>query len=993
MENNKSGALELDRNEQLEDERKRFKIMLDTLPISCCLVTRDLLCLECNTKAIELAGYESKSEYQENFSNLFPEYQPNHIRTTEYIREYIDKTFCSGSCEFELLLLAKNGDHIDMKINLEKVHYNGDDVMMVYAQDLRKEKRTIEENRYRENLSLSVHKAATRLLNAQLESFQIILRESLNLVAEAAKLDCIYLWKVGKDGDELTFERVINFSKNRFFIVSRDAEQTDHSYFGKVLSEWSNTLSKDICINQCMSDMPEEHHKFLLLSGMRSVFLVPVFIKGKYWGFVCFGDRKNRRVFTKLEESTLRPAARIFTDAVVTKELELNLQKAKDEAEKMSNAKTTFLAQISHEIRTPMNAVIGMSEIALRENDPDEKDRHITTVKHAASDLLVLINELLDFSKIELGTLETIRTEYSVSSLLNDVINITSVKVMATTLRFITYVDKDVPQYLYGDEAKTRQVLINVLSNAVKYTRRGHVSLEVYAENIDDDNVNIIYKITDSGRGIRREDMSTLFDPFARFDVEQNSDSEGVGLGLAITHNIIIAMGGTITVDSSWGVGSTFTITIPQTRFSNQTIATVPDDESVFVLLYERREIVSGSICKTFNNLSVNYTVVADDREFEQHLQSGIYTTVFISNNLYNLHKKHLSAVTLKAKVVVYLDYGEFSGGLKLEQGLNLISMPLYCVPIVNIFNGNPSKFPLPDNSSSDFGFTAPDAKILIVDDIDTNLAVAKGLMKPYNTQITLSTNGLEAIEHVKNTKFDIIFMDHKMPKMNGVEATMQIRKMGVNDIYYKNVPIIALTANAVAGIVEMFIECGFNDLLTKPINTFELNSILEKWIPANKQIRLSNTSDKDLDDSKTYHSDINTDACAKDAITGIDFDIGIKNASGSTELFRDLLETFCMDGQQRLVEMELCIETENTSLYSTHVHGIKSAAAIVGATELAAKAALLERAADKGDFETLKKDSPSFFAELEKILADVCAWLGKKLPHYASGSSSCPAI
>jgi len=376
------------------------------------------------------------------------------------------------------------------------------------------------------------------------------------------------------------------------------------------------------------------------------------------------------------------------------------------ESNKANKAKTRFLAKMSHEIRTPMNAIIGMAELALRENMTYTVKEYILGVKQAGTNLLSIINDILDFSKIENEKLEIVPSNYSFSSLINNVVNIIKTRIADSGLRFEINIDSNIPDSLFGDETRIRQVLLNVLGNAVKYTKKGFISFSVNGE-IKEDTVLLTIEVTDSGMGIKPKDLKKLFDEFVRMDMESKKGIEGTGLGLAIAKNLIKMMNGDISVQSEYGKGSIFTVKLPQ-------------------------------------KISVN----------------ELFDSLKTDN------------MTIK--------------------------------------------------------FNAPNARVLVVDDIDANLKVVKGLMQPYKMQVDLCTSGAEAIEMVKANNYDLVFMDHMMPDMDGVEAIRIIREK------YANLPIIALTANAVSGVKEMFLENGFNDFISKPIDTVELNAVLEKYLYLN---------------------------------------------------------------------------------------------------------------------------------------------------------------
>jgi len=509
--------------------------------------------------------------------------------------------------------------------------------------------------------------------------------------------------------------------------------------------------------------------------------------------------------------------------------------------EAASKAKSDFLAKMSHEIRTPMNAIIGMAELALRESRPNIIREHIITIKQAGANLLSIINDILDFSKIESGKLEIIPSDYQFSSLINDVVSIIRMRVVDSNLIFVVNIDCKVPNSLFGDEARIRQAMLNLLTNAVKYTKKGFVSFSVGGE-ITEDNVFLTIDVTDSGNGIKQEDLRKLFGEFVQIDSASHKGIEGTGLGLVITKKLVNAMGGDISVQSEYGKGSTFTITLSQKIRSPEPLASVENPEEKSVLVYEPSEIYANSIICTVDNLGVICHRAENDYDLREKLQMKDYTFLLVSYPLLINAKAIIRELKSKTQIVVLTEFGNATADMKLD----VLAMPVHSISIANILNGVSGRFSYSSNEDASVArFSAPKARILIVDDIGTNLKVAEGLMLPYKMQMDLCMSGAAAIEAVKKHPYDLVLMDHMMPQMDGIEATKLIREMGSENPSYAELPIIALTANAISGIKEMFLANGFNDFLSKPIDTVKLNIVLARWIPKEKQEKMDGIMEK----------------------------------------------------------------------------------------------------------------------------------------------------
>lgn len=418
-------------------------------------------------------------------------------------------------------------------------------------------------------------------------------------------------------------------------------------------------------------------------------------------------------------------------------------EKAKADAIAAANAKSVFLANMSHEIRTPINAILGMDTMILRECNDNEILEYAGNIQSASQTLLSLINDILDFSKIETGKLELVAGDYALSSLINDVYHMLISKAKEKGLALNVESDKNLPAKLYGDEVRIRQIIVNILNNAIKYTKKGSVTLTVgmselkpsdttdhstdsKSDDITDKNTIITFRIADTGIGIKNENISHLFDSFSRFDEEKNKYIEGTGLGLAITKQLVDLMNGEIVVTSEYGKGSVFTVSIPQKIVSDLKI---------------------GDISEKYNEPS-------------------------------NKKKKKST-------------------------------------------------------------FTAPDANVLVVDDVKMNINVFKALLKRTEINVDSAMSGSEALAMIKEKKYDIIFLDHMMPDMDGIE-TYQNMKM-LEDNPNKDTTVVMLTANAIMGAKEEYLGIGFSDYLSKPVQAPKLEAMILKYLPEELVQRTTN--------------------------------------------------------------------------------------------------------------------------------------------------------
>ena len=524
------------------------------------------------------------------------------------------------------------------------------------------------------------------------------------------------------------------------------------------------------------------------------------------------------------------------------------LRREKAAANLANQAKSAFLASISHEIRTPINAVLGMNEMILREGKDPVIDRYAQNVRAAGRTLLDLINDVLDFSKIESGKIEIVEGTYRLSELINNAVNMAKPRAEGKGLAFLLDVDENLPDVLVGDSTRVQQVVVNLLTNAAKYTEKGRVEFLVAGERTPEgQTISLRFVIRDTGIGIREEDRSRLFEGFERLDIVRNRSIEGTGLGLAITKRLVERMGGTIDLESVYGEGSTFTVTLPQA--------------------------VAGE------------ELIGD-----------------ISARLAAPGKK-----------------------------------PAYRV-----------------------SFTAPEAKLLVADDNEMNLFVFTSLLKKTKMAIDAVTSGQAVLDRLKERRYDAVFLDHRMPGMDGVD-TLHAAKALPNA---EGVPFLILTADAIAGMKEKFIEEGFDDYLAKPLDSETLEQMIMRYLPK----------------EKIHHEDAPPDTHVKDetvtpSVTAEEFSdeppvldksLGLQYSGHSEDFYREMVVMFCKLYPQKKAQLAFAFQAGQWEDYATHVHGLKSSSLSIGGKKLSHAAKKIEATGRL----FLSDDTPA--EEKEQLLSEI---------------------
>lgn len=636
-----------------------------------------------------------------------------------------------------------------------------------------------------------------------------------------------------------------------------------------------------------------------------------------------------------------------------------------EEAQRAEQYKSDFLANMSHEIRTPMNAIIGMCELVLRDETLSESAReNCFNIQASGRSLLSIINDILDYSKIDSGKMSLVSEEFNIASVLNDVLNMSEARRGSKNIGLLVNVDPDVPRGLLGDELRIRQVILNLMTNAIKFTENGSVTLTV-SRSIQDYGINLVVSVADTGIGITEENLENLFTSFRRVDTKKNRTVEGTGLGLAISKRLVGQMGGFISAKSEYGTGSEFRFAIPLRVSDHRPFVSVKEPGAVHaVACFEGTPFAAeqGRLFEEMGHrLGADFKYAESFAKLKEDYASGNPTHIFVNSEEY-LKDCHFFADAVKTvQVYVIQDRGNTAS---LSDGIQRVYSPFYLIPIVAALNHESIVPNLDERRSPSVRFTAPKARVLVVDDNVINLKVAMGLMQPYNMQILTATSGPEAIRILEAKDIDLVFMDHMMPKMDGVEATAILR--GKEGKYYQKLPIIALTANVANDARTMFLRSGFHDFLAKPIELSALDRVLRNYLPKEYLQAPSPAAHAGQPENKQPGAK----RLPEDGDSRLlDFEMGIAYMGGNEENYRDVLSIYTQEGAEKIKQIDALFQQKDVKNYVIEVHALKSTSLNVGAARLSALAKELEAAGRDGNLDDSAKDKNE---ELLKLYAEV---------------------
>ena len=696
-------------------------------------------------------------------------------------------------------------------------------------------------------------------------------------------------------------------------------------------------------------------------------------------------------------------AGRLSKVVVEKRRQEREVTERKIEELKETNRRTEdFLANVSHELRTPINAVTGITSVMIKNENDEGKKQDILSIQKAGYRLFDQIEDILDYTEIDTNRMKVSENEYIFTSVINDIIVGNRISDRENMPELIFDIDAGIPSVLIGDEKKIKRILKHLIDNAIKFTTNGGIYVRVYAIH-KEYGINLCIKVIDTGIGIAEEELGKIRERFYQSSGGRNRKAGGLGLGLSIVCGMVSAMEGFIQIESTVGEGTTVSVSIPQKVVDEAPAMVVDNRDKLCLACYLRpekykvpevRSFYDQMISNLVRGLDIKLYRIYNNEELKKFMSMYQLTHLFLAKEEYEENKSYIESLNHDIKVVVISDDDYI-----LEKGsaVKLIKKPFYALPVVNILNAGTLEAESHDGKS----MICPGVKVLVVDDEPMNLMVARGIFKDYQMDVSTAESGRKAISMCESEDYDLIFLDHMMPEMDGIETLKGLRKLHTENS--KVCTIIAFTANAVSGAREMFLQEGFDEFISKPIEPLELMRILRKVLPASsiqyvdKEVKsskkLESAEKKDVptasdEDVKEIHEGLeangltageeNADSrMSQLEAAGIHTNSGIGYCNGDIDFYIELLTSFVSGAGHKESELGQFFEKEDMDNYAILVHALKSTAKMIGADSLSDNAKQAEAAAKNHDLEYITQHHTELMTQYQQVVQSICGILG----------------
>ncbi len=642
------------------------------------------------------------------------------------------------------------------------------------------------------------------------------------------------------------------------------------------------------------------------------------------------------------------------------------------ELEEAKRAKDDFMANISHEIRTPLNSIIGIGNELLDAKVDDVTKEQLYDITVAGKNLMSLVSDILDFSELEADTIELKFEPYNITSVINDVVNMASAWNKEKNLELIVDCEANLPNSLLGDSHKIYRVILHLMNNAVKFTERGGVILFIGGRK-EQYGMNLMIRVQDTGIGMRSEDIEALKNTYNQVDSRRDRKYGGIGLGLAISRKLVAKMGGHMHIESVPQVGTTITVIIPQKSLTDVPIVSVKDPEEkkaafyVNVDRYQYGQIREGyleCIQRMSQQLQIKAVKCSTMQELKHSMETEQFGFVFTADEEYLENKEYFDRLSEQLQVVLMVnrDFDLKMVGRKIQ----LIYRPLHVFSVATVLNGERLQQDIYEERWHKDRFQVENAHILVVDDSAMNLKVAASMLRHYGVEIETALSGKEAIEKVSRKNYDLIFMDHMMPEMDGVECMQRLHELPV--VRECHTPIVALTANAIGGAREMLMDEGFDDFVAKPIEKSAMERVLRKFLD---KFVVEISADGEELRAELPDDGISTEQKEQENVwvKGIDREKGLSYFDHNEADYMDIIHCFIEQYGEQKTKLERFYEEKDWENYKIIVHSLKGQSLTIGAESLSEKAKHLQEAAQKKDEAYIAAHHGPFMEEYQEIM------------------------
>jgi PAS domain S-box-containing protein len=841
--------------EDLKQTQEFNKIMLESNPNMTIMFDDTFQLVDCNLAAIQHFGFSSKEDMIKNLaskvSEWIPERQPNG-KLSVPLAERLLYTAYHGSVEFETELIA-GGKPIAMRLFFKKINFKDSWVIVGYGIDLKAIKEAKNELIYQDRILIATNRSALRLQLADTNDHDQAVWEFLRDIGESVNVGRVSVWQ-NYESDGKPFSRLIYEWFEETASLS-PAEKRTLDYTTEV-PQWLELAKRNKNLNALVKDIYNVEADYLRRYGVISVLGIPIYFKGDFWGFIMFEDYKKERIFTHLEESTLHSASIILISAILRNEITINLIKSREEAIAVGKAKSDFLSRMSHEIRTPMNAIIGMATIAQKSVETDRIHYCLDRIDSASKQLLGLINDILDMSKIEANKLEIVNKPFDFEKMVQDTLNVIQIKAEEKKQQVIVDFNKRFDHALISDELRFSQVLLNLLSNAVKFTpENGSITVKIKWESLqdstDDSRVNLHVEIIDTGIGISQEQQARLFNSFEQADGSITRRFGGTGLGLALCKRILNLMGGDIWIKSEIGKGSSFIFEVnvaSGNELEQEIVEHICANERILVI-DDSRDVLEY-FTHILSSFSMNCEVVSSGKDGLILLEGGIkdnnpFNIVLIDWKLPGedctsiIRRIREISGDISIMIMSVADWTDIEPSVKSLNIRQFLPKPVMPSTLYNtIINMDDKRYlrnimeqKREEAENINLIDDLEGKCLLVAEDIEINQEILAALLEDTKIDIDFAINGAVVVDMFKkqSEKYDMILMDIQMPELDGFGATRQIRALGTDKAV--SIPIVAMTANAFSEDVKACIDAGMNGHLAKPIEVNEMMKTLAKYL------------------------------------------------------------------------------------------------------------------------------------------------------------------